>query len=68
MEERIEWRIKQSGVVVACGFGPEHRALQEAAHYVLMYELDDAETMRVEVRREGMKRWKRVEVSYDWGD
>ena len=60
MEANLNWRIKQFGMVVASGFGPEERAMAEAEHYIYLYELDDAQTMHLEVRKDGEKRWRKI--------
>ena len=60
MEARLNWRIKQFGTIIASGFGPEDRAMAEAERYLYLYEMDDADTMHLEVRKDGEKRWRRV--------
>lgn len=60
MDEILNWRIKQFGMIVASGFGPKDRAMAEAERYMYLYELDDADTMHLEVRKDGEKRWRRV--------
>ena len=56
----LNWRIKQFDMVVASGFGPEGRAMAEASRYLYLYEMDDADTMHLEVRKDGEKRWRKI--------
>ena len=60
MEARLNWRIKQFGMVIASGFGPQKRAMAEAERYLYLYEMDDADTMHLEVRKDGEKRWRKI--------
>lgn len=60
MEARLNWRIKQFGMIIASGFGPEDRAIAEAKRYLYLYEMDDADTMHLEVRKDGEKRWRKI--------
>lgn len=62
MEERLNWRVKQFGVVIGAGSGLRDDALREARRFVYLYEMDDADTMKVEVRMDGEKRWRKMEV------
>ena len=64
MEARLNWRIKQFGSVIASGFGPEDSAMAEAEHYLYLYEMDDADTMHIEVRKDGEKRWRKISQQY----
>lgn len=56
----LNWRIKQFGTVIASGFGEDSRAMAEAERYLYLYEMDDATTMHIEVRKEGEKRWRKI--------
>lgn len=56
----LNWRIKQFGMVIASGFGEYDRAMVEAERYLYLYEMDDATTMHIEVRKEGEKRWRKI--------
>lgn len=49
------WRVKQFGTVLA-----EFDSRAEADRFVYLYEMDDADTMRIEVREDGGKRWQRI--------
>jgi hypothetical protein len=51
------WRIKQDGVVVAFGFGPEEAAKREAARYALTYARDGSP---VHLSYRTGKRWKHI--------
>lgn len=54
----MDWRIKQDGLVVASGGGPDAEASKrEAAHYALMYAQDGPP---VDMFYRVGKRWKLI--------
>jgi hypothetical protein len=66
-EARVDWRIKQEGLVVASGNAEPEAAKREAARYALVYAQDGPP---VEMYYRTGKRWKfitSVEVVRDSG-
>lgn len=55
----MDWRIKQDGLVVASGSGPEEAAKREAARYALVYARDGTP---VEMSYRIGKRWKFISM------